>query len=359
MKAISELFSKTSLVIPAEISSSLNGASPLKGHNLEVVPLAVPVGSGFRRKLNIPFWLIKNGKIIWREVRRADAVHAPIPGDIGTIGMVFALLMRKPLVVRHCGNWFVQQTIAERLWKWSMELFGGGKNVMFATGGSSNPPSSRNPDIKWIFSSSLRRDQIQGRRPLTLPTDGRIKLTIACRQEPRKGTDVVIESMSDILRAFPNASLDVIGDGSLLPKLKRLARDCGVDDKVHFHGKLEHAKVVSLMQQNHVFCYPTSASEGFPKVVLEALASGMPVITTKVSVLPDLIANGCGILLDSPSPTELSNAVINICSDNRRYEQMSAKAIETAQRYSLEDWRDLIGETLRKAWNVTSLSDHS
>jgi glycosyltransferase involved in cell wall biosynthesis len=356
MEAISELFAKTTLVIPSENLRSVNGASPLKGNNLGVVPLSVPGGSGLRRKLGIPLWILRNGKIIWREVKKADAVHTPIPGDVGTIGMIFALLMRKPLFVRHCGNWFVQRTVAERLWKASMEFFGGGRNVMFATGGSSEAPSGRNSDVKWIFSSSLRREQIAGRRPLTLPADGKIRLAIACRQEPRKGTDVVIDSMTDILQAFPNASLNVIGDGSLLPKLKQQVQNLGLTDKVTFHGKLEHAKVISVLKQNYVFCYPTSASEGFPKVVLEALASGMPVITTRVSVLPALLSSGCGVLLDSPSSAELSKAVIDVCSDSNKYEEMSAKAIETAQKYSLEDWRDFIGETLREAWNVSTLS---
>jgi len=356
MEAISELFGKTNVIVPCENSPAQNGVSALVGNNLEVVPLAVPKGSGLRRKLGIPLWVAKNGKVIWRQVKNADAVHTPIPGDVGTIGMIFALLMRKPLVVRHCGNWFVQRTIAEKFWKWSMEFFGGGQNVMFATGGSSLPPSQQNPHIKWIFSTSLRRDQISGREPLSLPTDGRIRLAIACRQEARKGTDIVIDSLPDILRTFPKASLDVIGDGSLLTTLKQRVQVLGLQDNVKFHGKLEHAKVISLLRQNHLFCYPTSASEGFPKVVLEALASGMPVITTRVSVLPDLISSGCGVLLDSPSPTSLSGAVIDVCSDPIKYKEMSSQAISTAQKYSLEDWRDFIGTTLREAWNVSTLS---
>ncbi|MBK8465887.1 MAG: glycosyltransferase family 4 protein [Chloracidobacterium sp.] len=356
MEAISELFAKTTVVVPCENAILQSGGTPLIGRNLEVVRLAVPSGAGLRRKLAMSFWIITNGKVIWRQIKNADAVHTPIPGDVGTIGMLFALMMRKPIFVRHCGNWFVQRTIAEKFWKWSMEFFGGGRNVMFATGGSSQPPSQSNPSLKWIFSTSLRRGQIAGREPLTLPADGRIRLAIACRQEARKGTDIVIDSMPNILRTFPNASLDVIGDGSLLATLKQRVQELGLKDKVNFHGKLEHAKVISLLKQNHIFCYPTSASEGFPKVVLEALASGMPVITTRVSVLPDLISSGCGVLLDSPSPASLSNAVIEVCSDQAKYKVMSSKAMSTAQKYSLEDWRDFIGKTLREAWNVSTLS---
>lgn len=356
MEAISELFDKTTVVVPCSDGPGGKGTSTLKGRNLTVRALSIPRGQGLRRKLDMPGWLLKNSLAIWREVRDADAVHTPIPGDVGTVGMIMALLARKPLFVRHCGNWLVQRTLAERFWKWSMEFFGGGQNVMLATGGADEAPSQHNPSLRWIFSTSLRREQIAKSEPRSLPADGRLKLAIACRQERFKGTDIVIESLPEILTVFPKASLNVIGDGSQLQTLKKRTEELGLTANVTFHGKLEHPKVLSLLKENHIFCYPTSASEGFPKVVLEALASGMPVVTTRVSVLPTLLASGGGHLLSSPSPSELSRAVIDICSDELRFGKMSAQAIKVAQNYSLEDWRDLIGNTLREAWNVSALS---
>jgi len=354
--ALSELFSKTAVVVPCENTDAESGTSHLEGSNLSVVPLSVPTGHGFRRKLNIPIWILKNGRVIWREVRSADAVHTPIPGDVGTIGMLFALLQRKPLFVRHCGNWFVQRTVAERFWKWSMEYFGGGRNAMLVTGGSPDSPSRRNKNIQWIFSTSLRREQFVDNEPRTLPENGKIRLIIACRQEPRKGTDVVIQCLPDVLKRFPNASLDVVGDGSQIPKLKAMVEKLGLNGCVRFHGKLEHSKVLSILKQSHVFCFPTSASEGFPKAVLEALASGLPVITTSVSVLPELMKSCGGLLIDGHNPFELAKAVVEICSDKNEYREMSVKAIETAQQYSLEAWQDQIGNALRKSWGISSLS---
>lgn len=355
MEAISELFNQTVVVVPCETVAAA-GLTPLKGPGMRVVALSTPIGRGLKRKLGFPFWLIENGKVIWREVRRADAVHTPIPGDVGTIGMLFAVLQRKPLFVRHCGNWLVQRTMAERFWKWSMEFFGGGQNVMFATGGGAEGPSKTNANVKWIFSTSLRRAQMDGVSPKVLPSDGCVRVIIACRQEERKGTDVVIDSMPSILKAFPNATVDVVGDGTLLPKLKQRAAELGVSGQINFHGKLEHSKVLELLGQSHLFCYPTTASEGFPKVVLEALATGLPVITTKVSVLPQLIGLGSGILLEEPSPAAMAAAVKEICSDRAKYRLMSTTAIETAREYTLENWRDQIGMALRKAWKVADLS---
>ncbi len=356
IKAISELFDETRVVVPCEVMLDEKGVSPLIGNNLQVSPLSVPKGQNFRRKIDMPFWLLKNGRHIWREIRRADAVHAPIPGDVGTIGMLFALVLRKPLFVRHCGNWLVPRTVAEHFWKWTMERFAGGRNVMLATGGTDNPPSEKNPHVEWIFSTSLRRSQIAAGRPLKLPDDGGLKLLAACRQEEGKGTDIVIKSLPLILKKFPGATLEVVGGGSFINDLEALAERLNVRNKVFFRGKVEQMKVIETMKKAHVFCFPTQASEGFPKVVLEALACGLPVITTKVSVLPQLIGENCGVLLEEPTVENLASAVEIVCADAETYARLSAAAVAKAQLYSLENWRDSIGETLRRSWKVGSLS---
>ena len=354
--AISELFDETEIVVPVSPEKRRDGILPLDGHNTSVRELSVPAGEDLTRKISFPFWLLTNCRSIWRSVKDADAVHTPIPGDVGTIGLLFALMQRKPLFVRHCGNWMVQRTAAEKFWRWMMEAFAGGRNVMFATGGSDSPPSRKNPNVRWVFSTSLRRDELKRTQPRELPIDGQIRLIIACRQESRKGTDVVIRSMPAIAEKFPNVVLDVVGGGSMLAEFKSLSASLAIDEKVIFHGHVAQKKVIDLLRNAHLFCFPTTASEGFPKAVLEALACGLPVVTTKVSVLPVLIGSGCGVLLDDATPECLADAVVKICSERELYNEMSLRALETARGYSLEQWRDLIGNTLRVAWNVSSLS---
>lgn len=349
MRAISELFESTTLVVPCNESGAGDGLSPLSGMNLSVRPLTVPKGEGLRRKIDMLLWVLSNGPVLLQEAWRADAIHAPIPGDIGTFGMLLALLLRKPLLVRHCGNWTVQTTTAERFWKWSMERFAGGRNVMLATGGAAESPSQKNPEVKWIFSTSMNEAQMQDKTAKELPVSGEIRLIIACRQEKKKGTDIVIESLPLLLSDLPHISLDIVGGGSLTQSLKQKAESLGVSDRVRFHGKVSQAKVVELLRTAHLFCYPTQASEGFPKVVLEALASGLPVITTRVSVLPQLIQH-CGVLIDEASPEALAKAVREICHEPEAYRQMSADALETARNYTLEGWRDAIGKALSDAW---------
>jgi glycosyltransferase involved in cell wall biosynthesis len=350
MGALSELFDHTTLIVPCGDPINRRGEVFLQGCNLSVVPLTAPGGRGLVRKVGLAFWLVRNLPVIIRELLTADAVHAPIPGDIGTIGMLLAFVLRKPLFVRHCGNWLRPVTSAEHFWKWFMEKFAGGKQVMLATGGSPNPASSKNHKISWIFSTSLREEELKACQVHDLQSSHAPKLIIACRQDRKKGTGLVIESLPLILKSFPHASLDVVGDGMSLPEFQAQAESLDVSDRVTFHGRVDHEAVVSLLNQADLFCYPTTASEGFPKVVLEAMACGLPVITTRVSVLPDLIGSGGGLLLDEATASDVAEAVVKALSDRDRYRIMSQRAIETAAQFSLERWRDTIGSKLQSAW---------
>ncbi len=351
MRALSQLFDRTTLVVPITTLADHHGEIPLDGRRLSVKPLTMPYGRGLKRKLGFGFWMLRNLPAILRALLKADAVHAPIPSDIGTVGMLLAFVLRKPLFVRHCGNWLKPVTRAEHFWKWFMQKFAGGKQVMLATGGAAEPPSNTNKALRWIFSTSLSEAELRTcGTARELRASGDFKLIIVCRQDPEKGTGVVIQGLPLILKTFPKVSLDVVGDGPSLNSFKKMAEDTGVADRVFFHGKLNHASVVGLLQQADLFCYPTRASEGFPKVVLEALACGLPVITTRVSVLPELIGAGGGELLNEATPAAIAQAAIEILTDRARYEQMSARALETAGCYSLEAWRDSIGAQLRAAW---------
>jgi hypothetical protein len=299
----------------------------------------------------LAWWLLRNLPVLMREVVKADAVHAPIPGDIGTIGMLLAFLLRKPLFVRHCGNWLVQNTTAERFWKWFMEQFAGGRNVMLATGGGEAQPSETNRNISWIFSTSLTYEELSQCRVDRSKLDASAaRLAIVCRQEVKKGTGVVIESLSLLLSEFPQLHLDVVGEGGALSDFKELARQCGVEEYVTFHGKLDHEGVIRVLRGANLFCYPTRASEGFPKVVLEALACGLPVITTRVSVLPALIAQGGGWLLEEATAPELAEAIHNLLKNPNLCDEMSKRALETAGSFSLERWRDEIKSHLERSW---------
>ncbi len=359
MRALAELFDATTLLLPCLPASPHKNQEPLSGHQLSVKPIAPLKGQDLARKLRFPLWLLRNCFTICREVLAADAIHTPIPGDVGTIGMLLAFLLRKPLFVRHCGNWLHPVTAAEHFWKRFMIRWGGGRNVCLATGGGAEPPTAKNLAVQWIFSTALtQRELAQCATPRARESNRAPRLLIAARQTVEKGAGRVIEALPALLESFPELQFDVVGDGLDLATFKQQAEQLNVSQQVVFHGAVNHDRVIELMLAADIFCFPTTASEGFPKAVLEGLACGLPVITTRVSVLPALIGEGGGMLLESATAAAVTDAVCQCLSDPVRYRAMSEQAVKTAQRYSLEAWRDTIGAHLTKAWG-TLRTDHA
>ena len=352
MKALSELFDETTIVVPFSPVPKPKGEVPFIGHNIRIVPLENIDAVKGNRKLRFPIWLLKNSATILRLINQADAVHVPIPSDMGTIPMVLANMMGKPLYVRHCGNWFIQATKAEKFWKWFMEKKAGGKNVMLATGGAATPPSSINKNIDWIFSTSLTTEELEALKGSEhIIRNNAPKLIIACRQEKEKGVDTVLQAMHLLKSRYPDITLDVLGDGEYIPQLQDMAASLELTEQVIFHKKVGHDRVIELMQAADIFTYPTRASEGFPKVVLEAMASGLPVITNPVSVLPQLLSTGGGILMKHDTPQELADDIEYMIIHPQEYRVMQQKAQDIVKKFSLENWRDTIGTHLKKAWN--------
>ena len=110
--------------VKADVLKVLNQVIPweagyrhLEGQGITVRALPRPAGTGQVRKLLLPLWLARYAAHLWRSARNADAVHAVLLGDIGTLGLVAALALDKPLFARHCGMWTYSDTLAARLTK--------------------------------------------------------------------------------------------------------------------------------------------------------------------------------------------------------------------------------------------------
>ncbi len=358
MAALSELFDQTTLVLARRRTSAPGGLKPLEGHHLTIHALPEPPGRDFRRKLAHLGWLPLHLPALWSELQRADAVHSVVPGDIGSLSIPLALALRKPLFVRHCGTWGKPTTVADRLLGWYLVRIAGGKNVVLATGGGDGPPERSNPAIGWIFSTTLKRAEIgtlpQGEpwrpgRPLRLASVGRLTRG--------KNATAAIRATAEIRRVHPETRLDVLGHGEELSALRELTASLGLAGAVTFHGNVAHRQVLACLCAAHLLLFPTRVAEGSPKSVLEAMASGCVVLAPRVSVVPQLLCNGRGVLLDATTPEAVAGAVKRILVDPDALAAMAEAARRHVTGFTLERWRDQIGASLEKAWRCP-LSEH-
>ena len=105
---------------------------------------------------------------------------------------------------------------------------------------------------------------------------------------------------------------------------------------LEFLGEKSHDKAMRLMADADVFVLP-SYTEGFPNVVLEAMALGKPIIATREGAIPEMLADGCGVLVNKQNALELRDALLKVLKDSDLRSRLGARARERVlQEYSIE-----------------------
>jgi colanic acid/amylovoran biosynthesis glycosyltransferase len=177
-----------------------------------------------------------------------------------------------------------------------------------------------------------------------------LRLVTVGRLSQGKNTAAAIEALPAILQEIEQVSLDVVGSGEMMIELKTLAEQLDLSERVHFHGNLPHQKVLETLSNSHLFLFPTRVKEGFPKALLEAMACGLPCIATRVSVIPQLLGEGTGVLLGQPNHQPQARSLLDLTADPDNMATMGANARKAAREYTLEAWRDTIRARLETHW---------
>jgi N-acetyl-alpha-D-glucosaminyl L-malate synthase BshA len=176
------------------------------------------------------------------------------------------------------------------------------------------------------------------------------------RLEPVKGVRYLVQAMGILRdRGLRNAKLLIVGDGSEKKYLEELVKKLGLEDYVVFAGKVPHEKIPEYMALADVFVLP-SLSEGFPLVVVEAMAMGLPVIASRVRGLPWIIRNGQnGFLVEPCNPRDIAEKIILLLTNDYLRAYMSKRNIEEARKYS---WEKII-EKLEKVYTYVTRRNHT
>ncbi|MGA8831132.1 MAG: glycosyltransferase [Desulfomonilaceae bacterium] len=138
--------------------------------------------------------------------------------------------------------------------------------------------------------------------PQTENSDGRVRIIFVGSLIPKKGLQDLINAMGN--PEFRNTTLTIVGDGYYSENLKDLAREKLKNHcEIFWKGITPPREVAKLMRQSDILVLP-SYTEGSPNVVKEAMASGLPVIGTRVGGVPDLVSHGKTGLLYEPGDVE-------------------------------------------------------
>jgi len=193
-------------------------------------------------------------------------------------------------------------------------------------------------DIK-KFSQEYSPEELQEiRNKLGIKGEEKLLITTS-RLVLKNGVDDLIKAGQYLDFSF---KILVLGIGPDEEKLKSLAKDLKLEDKVLFLGQVSHQDMPKYLKISHVFCRP-SLSEGLGNSFLEAMLTGLPIIGTPVGGIPDFLKDGeTGLFCEVRNPKTIADKFKLLISDNNLYQ----KIVENGKRLVKEkyDWEIIAGQ---------------
>jgi glycosyltransferase involved in cell wall biosynthesis len=162
--------------------------------------------------------------------------------------------------------------------------------------------------------------------------------------------ETAIRAFARIVMDFPDARLTVAGAGPEREALERLARELGVDARLRFTGRLDNAELPSLYREATILLNP-SRVDNMPNSLLEAMASGVPIVSTSVGGIPFLVEDGRTALLVPPGqPPAMAEAVLRLLREPELADRLRSAARREVSRYGWPRVRPvLFGAYMRAA----------
>ncbi|HSZ05251.1 MAG TPA: glycosyltransferase family 4 protein [Solirubrobacteraceae bacterium] len=156
----------------------------------------------------------------------------------------------------------------------------------------------------------------------------RIANKILCvgRLVPEKGHAILLQAIATVTERGQPVHLDLIGEGPSRPALESLAERLGVRSRVNFHGAVGQDAIRRFYSQASLFCL-ASFAEGVPVVFMEAMAMELPVISTRITGVPELVTDGVdGLLVVPARADQLAEAILSLLTNEPRARELGRAA---------------------------------
>jgi glycosyltransferase involved in cell wall biosynthesis len=190
-----------------------------------------------------------------------------------------------------------------------------------------------------------RPNRVGLRRKFGLEEDKKIVLFVG-RLYHRKGLEILLRSIPPIIQDFGDIKFAISGTGFKKKEqsLRDLAKQLDIEDYVTFLGYVPDLKLPDLYSASDIFVLP-AIYENFPFAILEAQATGLPVISTKVGGIPEFLEdNENGFLIDPGDSAQLTQRLLTLLQDPKRAEEMGKRGRSLIEEKF--DWRIITDQVI-------------
>ncbi len=284
----------------------------------------------------IPIILFK----IFRVMSKADHIHLRCPGNIGLLGCLVQILFpKKKKTAKYAGNWdpnAVGQSFTYKIQKKILSNIFLTKNIQTLVYGEW-PNQTKN--IKSFFTATYNKKEIVSIPERSL--NNHIQLVFVGGLTEGKQPILSIKTAHELFKKGLKVKLDIYGDGIKRKELEEYIENFDLRDIVTLHGNVDKEKIMHAFQKAHFLIF-ISKSEGWPKVVAEAMFWGCVPLTSNVSCIEWMIGYG---ERGSIVSTKIEDVIIKIQSyiqDEKKYKKTSLLAKKWSQQYTLEFFEEKI-----------------
>jgi glycosyltransferase involved in cell wall biosynthesis len=190
-------------------------------------------------------------------------------------------------------------------------------------------------------------------RPDPAPAEPRVVYVGRLETTSRwKGVHVLLEAFARVVAAVPDARLELVGDGDAVPGLRAQAELLGIADRIDWRGSLPRPEVAARVREAAVVVLPSlTDAESFGMVLVEGMASGVPVVGSRVGGIPFVVRDGVDGLLATPGdPVELATALERVLTEPGLAVAMGKAGRHAAlERWDWQHQREVTLDVLRRA----------
>jgi colanic acid/amylovoran biosynthesis glycosyltransferase len=168
----------------------------------------------------------------------------------------------------------------------------------------------------------------------------KIRIITTARFTEKKGLPVALRGLAEAIKKAPDLELhyDIIGAGKGFAEVAKLIEKLNLSQRVRLHGALPHSRVKALLYSSDIFMLPSHTAkngdqEGIPVSLMEAMAVGLPVLSTQHSGIPELIENDhSGILVEEKNHHQLADAIIRLAKCHKLRNQLAYNGRKTIEQ---------------------------
>ena len=318
-------------------SPAPDSALPYDTDKVHFVPVPPAGGPSLRDKLRVIQVAPKYFSAIIKHLPTADVIQVRGPGPLGLCAMlILRFIRRKVYWTKYAGNWGATgtRTPAFAFQRWWLKN-GFTRGPVTVNGKWQNSPkhiySFDNPSLTLKEISQARK--FCAKKQLTSP----IRLIFVGRIESAKGVVICLNIVKKLLPHF-EVHLEFFGDGPELHKFKAMCASLEIEPFVTFHGWVPHDEVKRHLAEVHFILLP-SESEGWPKVLSEAMAYGVVPIASDVSAIPQILSETqTGFALSPSYEDQYTQAILSLAKEPMKWKSMIQAGLRATPRFSYEQY---------------------